>query len=85
MKYHYQFVSRTTVRIELIPEDKKEIALIAKLSQGEENNQQLIELFSIGLAGYATDGTLVKTKFMNFPSVALCNYTTSTRTIDNVA
>ncbi|RZK54099.1 MAG: hypothetical protein EOO91_16530 [Pedobacter sp.] len=85
MKYHFQYVSKTTVRIELIPEDKKEITLIAKLSQGEENNEQLTELFRIGLESYNAGTTLVKTKFMNFPSVALCNYTTSTRTIDNVA
>ncbi|WP_316766380.1 hypothetical protein [Pedobacter frigiditerrae] len=85
MKYHYQYVSKTTVRIELIPEDKKEISLIAKLSQGEEDNEQLMELFRKGLESYNTGTILIKTKFMNFPSVALCIYTISTRTIDNVA
>ncbi|TCC90163.1 hypothetical protein EZ428_12820 [Pedobacter frigiditerrae] len=85
MKYHYQYVSKTTVRIELIPEDRKEIALIKALSTGDENNEQLIELFSTGLASYAVGTTLVKAKFMNFPTVALCNYIKSVQAIDNVA
>lgn len=85
MKYHYQYVSKTTVRIELIPEDKKETVLIEKLSQGEEDNEQLKELFRKGLESYNAGTILTKTKFMNFPTVALCNYTISVHTIDNVA
>lgn len=85
MKYHFQFVSRTTVRIELIAEDQREIALIEKLSQSEENNEELLGLFRKGLEAYSAGTLLIKTKFMNFPRVALCNYTTAVQSIDNVA
>ncbi len=82
MRYYYQFVSRTTVRIELIAEDKKEAILIEKLAQSVENDEQLIELFRKGLEAYSSGTTLIKTKFMNFPKVALCNYTSTVQTID---
>jgi len=82
MRYHYQFVSRTTVRIELIAEDRKEAILIEKLAKSVENDEQLIELFRKGLEAYSAGTTLLKTKFMNFPKVALCNYISTVQTID---
>jgi len=75
MKYHYQFVSKTTVRIELIPEDKKDITLIERLTVGQEDDEELQHLFNKGLETYSAGTVLTKTKFMNFPKVALCNYT----------
>ena len=85
MKYHYQFVSKTTVRIELIPEDKKDIQLIQSLAQAPEDEEQLTQLFKKGLSAYSTGTMLTKTKFMNFPTVALCNFIEAVETIDNVA
>ena len=85
MKYHFQFVSKTTVRIELIAEDKKETTLIEKLAQAEDDNAQLIDLYNKALKAYNGHTTLIKVKFMNFPRVALCNYTTLVEAIENVA
>lgn len=74
MKYHYQFVSKTIVRIELIPEDQKDIALIETLSTSAENDPNLKELFRKGFEAYDSKAELTKLKFMNFPRVALCSY-----------
>jgi hypothetical protein len=85
MKYHYQFVSATKVRIELIPEDQKETALIEGLSASTENNEHLLELFRKGLEGYSSEAILAVPKFMSFPKVALCSYVIEAQTIDNLA
>ncbi|RZL12158.1 MAG: hypothetical protein EOO96_32445 [Pedobacter sp.] len=78
MKYHYQFVSKTTVRIELIPEDKREKELLLTFSKELDNNL-LTELFQKGLQGYAAGTSLVRTNFMSFPHVALCSYITEAK------
>lgn len=77
MKYHYQYVSKTTVRIELIPEDQKETTLISSLSQANEDDQHLLHLFENGLENYANGYSLVKVNFMKFPKVALCKFVKS--------
>ena len=80
MKYHYQFVSKTTVRIELIPEDKKEKELLLGFSS-ELEDHQLAELYQRGLHGYAAGTSLMRTNFMNFPNVALCSYVVESKLI----
>lgn len=74
MKYHYQFVSNTTVRIELIAEDQKETALLKALQAVEKDDQQLKDLFKAGLSNYAPNSEIKKLNFMSFPKVALCTY-----------
>ncbi len=74
MKYHYQFVSNTTVRIELIAEDQKETRLLESLQTADQEDQQLKVLFNAGLSSYAPKSNLKKLNFMNFPKVALCTY-----------
>ena len=74
MKYHYQYVSRTTVRIELIAEDQKEIAQIERLATTSKDEKELLNLYTKGLNAYNFGATLTKTSFMNFPKVALCSY-----------
>jgi len=74
MKYHYQFVSETSVRIELIPEYKNEFALIEAVSDQTADHEQLIAFFRKGLAAYHLETTLTNTRFMNFPKVALCSF-----------
>lgn len=77
MKYHYQFVSSHTVRIELIPEDKKELHLLeASASLQIQQDEILIAYFRKGLQAYSHDANLTLTRFMNFPKVALCTYET---------
>jgi len=82
MKYHYQFVSRTTVRIELIPEDKRETALIDSFFAPGENDEQLMALFRKGIEDYASNARLTETRFMNFPKVALCSYNVVVQTAE---
>lgn len=77
MKYHYQYVSKTTVRIELIPEDQKETTLISVLSKASEDDKRLLELFENGLENYGNVCKLTKIKFMKFPKVALCSFVKS--------
>jgi len=74
MKYHYQYVSKSSVRIELIPEDQKEKALIEVLTVATETDPQLVALFQVALTAYSQDSTITKLKFMNFPKVALCSF-----------
>jgi hypothetical protein len=85
MKYHYQFVSKTTVRIELIAEDNREREMIISLSASTESDERLIDLFKKGLQAYSTNVILTKSKFMNFPKVALCSYTVPVPMADHVA
>ena len=75
MKYHYQLVSRTKVRIELIPEDQKEIGLFESFTENETSNA-LAEYFRKGLAAYHPETILVRINFMQFPKVALCSFET---------
>jgi len=79
MKYHYQFVSTTTVRIELIPEDQKEAARLAKFPEADECHIDLMKLFTAGLQHYHSNSRLIKVNFMNFPKVALCSFTEVTQ------
>ncbi|RZJ82410.1 MAG: hypothetical protein EOO47_00630, partial [Flavobacterium sp.] len=74
MKYHYQFVSKTSARIELIPEKDSEKKLIASLALNGQTDEVLNELFVKGLANYEADVTLTETVFMNIPTVALCRF-----------
>ena len=74
MKYHYQFVSPTTVRIELIPDDQKEITLLESLHSTDINDQTLKVLFQEGLEAYAAGMNIKKLNFMNYPKVALVSF-----------
>ncbi len=74
MKYHYQFVSPTTVRIELIPEDQKETTLLNSLKTAGQEDQQLKAIFNAGLCSYDSNTNIKKLNFMDFPKVALCTY-----------
>ncbi len=73
MKYHYQLVSETKVRIELIPEDQKEIKLFENASI-DVHHPQLLNYFQIGLAAYQQEAVLQRINFMQFPKVALCSF-----------
>ena len=85
MKYHFQFVSRTAVRVELIPEDQKEIELIDQISHCKEDDVRVTELFRKGVETYSSNTILTQTRFMNFPSVALCNYITEAKPIETLS
>ncbi|TKC10429.1 hypothetical protein FA048_09575 [Pedobacter polaris] len=86
MKYHYQFVSKTKVRIEVIPEDRKESSLLeALLQENEDNNLELTEYFRKGLSTYNGDAILTKTNFMKYPKVALCSFEISVEAIENLS
>ena len=74
MKYHFQLVSRTAVRIELIAEHKTEQILLEEFINSNEQDERLLALFTKGIAAYHNGAILTKTKFMNFPKVALCSY-----------
>ncbi|MGF1923766.1 MAG: hypothetical protein ACQUHE_06275 [Bacteroidia bacterium] len=75
MKYHYQLVSKSKVRIELIPEDKAETKLLKTLTQTDnEKNEQILAYFNIGLEAYSQGATPTKIAFMQFPKVALCSF-----------
>ena len=85
MKYHFQFISKTSVRIELIPEDKKENLLIDKLMLVDEGDAELVEQFNKAIIAYDSLAVLVRLKFMNFPKVAICNYKRMSAQIEDVA
>jgi hypothetical protein len=74
MKYHYQFVSEKTVRIELIAEDSRDHALIQWLSDHDQQHPKLREVFHRGLQSYSHNGSISTLTFMNFPRVALCSF-----------
>jgi hypothetical protein len=77
MKYHYQYVSATTVRIELIPENKKESNLLNSfLAPNSVQNETLMDYFFKGIQFYSIGARPTLTRFMNFPTVALCSYET---------
>ncbi|RYZ36711.1 MAG: hypothetical protein EOP49_32345 [Sphingobacteriales bacterium] len=73
MKYHYQFASRTSVRIELIPEKETEVRLLNGFAP-EGDIKALLELFGKGLKNYQQDAQLKETVFMKFPTVALIKF-----------
>ncbi len=78
MKYDYQLVSKSKVRIELILEDKAETKLLTRLTQPEnELNEQILAYFNIGVEAYSQGATPTKIAFMQFPKVALCSFETS--------
>lgn len=73
MKFHYQYVSNTSVRIELIPEDQKEKKFLDSLTvTSPQQNYELESYFKEGLLAYQPGSKLKKTSFMQFPKVALC-------------
>jgi hypothetical protein len=85
MKYHYQPVSRTAVRIEVIPEDPKESSFLNSFEREETlYHQDLIACYEKGLEAYNTDAILRKTTFMQFPRVALCNFEPAQKTIEQL-
>jgi len=75
MKYHYQYVSRTSVRIELIPENSKEMEQVSALTDQQMDHPQLSALYQKGLQHYKQNAMLINIRFMNFPKVALCSHT----------
>ena len=82
MKYHFQLVSNTAVRIELIPEHQTERSLLDQLIATNEQEEQLLVLFRKGIAAYHNGAKLTKIKFMNFPKVALCSYHLDHKNLD---
>ncbi len=77
MKYHYQYVSNTSVRIELIPEDQKEKKFMESLTGTlPAQNYDLENYFNEGLLAYQPGSKLKKTSFMQYPKVALCRFET---------
>ncbi|RYY52035.1 MAG: hypothetical protein EOO09_22395 [Chitinophagaceae bacterium] len=74
MKYHYQFVSKTSARIELIAEYESEHLLLAQARQSGKASAALLSLFSNGIANYLPGAVESETVFMNFPTVALCRF-----------
>jgi len=84
MKYHYQYVSKSSVRIELIPEDLKEKMLIEAITGQENDNELLKQYYQIGLDNYSNGHSLTKINFMAFPKVALCSFSQQNKT-ENVA
>lgn len=74
MKYHYQYVSARSVRIELIPEDRKESSLLESLDSEAKDEKTLNELFSQPLTTYAPGTSITKINFMDFPRVALISF-----------
>lgn len=85
MKYHFQFVSKTAVRIELIAEDKRELLLLEELKSADEHYTELADLFRKAVETYDSQASLVRLKFMNFPKVALCSYHLVATQVDDVA
>ena len=79
MKYHYQLVSKTKVRIELIPEDQKEIKIFESFAK-DEHNDELVKYFHLALSTYHPEALLVKINFMQFPKVGLCSFETIKKT-----
>lgn len=74
MKYHFMRVSTTTVRIELLPEDKAEELLLQQLALTDPDNPNLAELFEKAIALYHPQLEITSKSFMEFPKVALCSY-----------
>lgn len=81
MKYHFQLVSKTAVRIELIAEHKAEQIELDEFAQSNEQDEKLLALFRKGITAYHNGATLTQTKFMSFPKVALCTYQLSHQTV----
>lgn len=74
MKYHYQYVSAKSVRIELIPEDKKESILLEGSNTNMKDDAVLKKLFEVPLSTYAPNTNITKINFMDFPKVALVTF-----------
>ena len=74
MKYHYQFVSKNSARVELIAEYDSELALIAEAAKIGKASAELLSLFRKGIANYLPGAVESETVFMNFPTVALCKF-----------
>jgi len=74
MKHHYMHISRTCVRIELIAEDNEERILLQEISETNPNNEILDGLFKNALNIYNREAILSSRTFMDFPRVALCNF-----------
>ena len=74
MKYHYQYVSPTSVRIELIPENSRETEQVNALTDLQIDHQKLSTLYQKGIQQYKANALLTKIRFMNFPKVALCSH-----------
>lgn len=74
MKYHYQYVSASTVRIELIAEDKNEIALLENMKGSTLEDTRLKTLFATALESYVDDSDVTRINFMDFPKVALVSF-----------
>ncbi len=74
MKYHYQYVSSNSVRIELIPEDRGETNMLKSLKMDEKNDTVLKELFQLPLSNYMPTSKITRITFMEFPKVALITF-----------
>ena len=67
-------VSTTTVRIELLPEDKAEELLLQQLAFADPEDPALSKLFETAIALYHPKLEITSKNFMEFPKVALCSY-----------
>lgn len=74
MKYHYQYVSPKSVRIELIAEDRKESEQLHEFDNSGAYDQKLKALYGAALIPYALSSIITKINFMEFPKVALVSY-----------
>lgn len=81
MKCHYQYVSATTVRIELIAEDQHESTKLASLGTKEIPDTELEHYFKNGVSEYAKGVQTTQIRYMQFPIVALCRFEKITETI----
>jgi hypothetical protein len=84
MKFHYQYVSKNSVRIELIPEDPKEKKLFEEIPGWDREDLQLRQFYQSGLENYSTGTALIRINFMSFPKVAICTFA-QTKPIEKVA
>lgn len=74
MKFHYQYVSKSSIRIELIPEDPQEKKLIEEITEWDMEDLQLRQFYQAGLENHSTGSSLTRINFMAFPKVAICAF-----------
>lgn len=74
MKYHYQYISPTTVRVELIPENPQEITELKRIGKIEIQHPSLDQYYKLGVSEYAKGIQLTRVRYMQFPTVALCGF-----------
>ena len=74
MKYRHQRILKTTVQIELVPEDEKDRSLLKFLSTGEPDNDTLHHYYQEGLQRYSVSALLLGLDFIEYPTMAICRF-----------